>query len=96
MGKRAKTGPFDFPAGVEDAKVRAGAVALLKDKGCGCRPSPSWPSRPRIAADVREALARIGPDDAHPLNLYRVHWFNDLARSGASRHARCTSSCPRR
>src|SRR6266496_2708899 len=25
---------------------------------------------------VRRALADIGPDDAHPLNLFRVHWFN--------------------
>ena len=33
MGKRATTGPFDFPAGVEDAKVRARAIALLKGKG---------------------------------------------------------------
>ena len=47
MGKRANTGPFDFPARVEDAKVRARALALLKDEGrAACRPSPSWPSRP--------------------------------------------------
>ena len=33
MGKRTKSGPFDFPAKVEDAKARARAIALLKDKG---------------------------------------------------------------
>ena len=33
MGKRANSGPFDFPAKVEDAKVRGRAMALLKDKG---------------------------------------------------------------
>jgi len=35
-----------------------------------------------IPRGVREALAEIDPDDAHPLNLFRVHWFNDERRSG--------------
>ena len=30
-----------------------------------------------IPRRVREALVEIGADDAHPLNLFRVHWFND-------------------
>ena len=81
MGKRANTGPFDFPAAVEDAKVRAGAVALLKDKGVRLPTFAELAEPARIPRDVRDALARIGPDDAHPLNLYRVHWFNDLART---------------
>ena len=25
---------------------------------------------------VRASLASVGPDDAHPRNLFRVHWFN--------------------
>jgi len=25
---------------------------------------------------IAEDLAGVGPDDAHPLNLFRVHWFN--------------------
>ena len=29
---------------------------------------------------VRDALSRIGADDAHPLNLFRVHWFNGRDR----------------
>jgi cysteine synthase A len=33
-----------------------------------------------IPQAVREALVGIGPDDAHPLNLFRVHWFNDRSR----------------
>jgi cysteine synthase len=33
-----------------------------------------------VPADVREALARVGPDDAHPLNLFRVHWYNAANR----------------
>jgi cysteine synthase len=30
----------------------------------------------RIPVAVREALAGVGPDDAHPLNLFRMHWYN--------------------
>ncbi|HET7514549.1 MAG TPA: pyridoxal-phosphate dependent enzyme [Gaiella sp.] len=29
---------------------------------------------------VLEALADVGPDDAHPLNLFRVHWQNGADR----------------
>jgi len=29
---------------------------------------------------VREALPGVGPDDAHPLNLFRVHWHNAANR----------------
>jgi cysteine synthase len=32
---------------------------------------------PQLApAGTLEALADVGPDEAHPLNLFRVHWFN--------------------
>jgi cysteine synthase len=35
-----------------------------------------------IPAAVRARLAAVDPDAAHPLNLFRVHWFNDAARRG--------------
>src|SRR5579864_1531835 len=35
-----------------------------------------------IPAEIRAALAGIKPDDAHPLNLFRVHWYNDGDRTG--------------
>ncbi len=31
----------------------------------------------RIAA----AVAAVDPDQAHPLNLFRVHWYNDHTRA---------------
>jgi len=34
-----------------------------------------------IPARIREVLTGIGPDDAHPLNLFRVHWFNGANRT---------------
>src|SRR6476620_7708085 len=82
MGKRANTGPFDFPARVEDGKVRARALALLKAKGVRLPTFAELAEPALILKDVRGALGKIGPDDAHPLNLYRVHWFNDLKRTG--------------
>lgn len=35
-----------------------------------------------IPAPVRERLAAVDPDAPHPLNLFRVHWFNDERRTG--------------
>jgi cysteine synthase len=81
MGKQARSSPFDFPTKVEDAKVRRRAVALLKDKGARL-PTFAELARPHIIpATISDALARVGPDEPHPLNLFRVHWFNDLART---------------
>jgi cysteine synthase len=37
-----------------------------------------------IPPEVRQALRRVDPDAAHPLNLFRVHWYNDAARTGAA------------
>jgi len=37
-----------------------------------------------VPAAIRARLASIDPDAAHPLNLFRVHWFNDESRRGLS------------
>lgn len=34
----------------------------------------------KVAPEVTAALRDVGPDDAHPLNLFRVHWRNDATR----------------
>src|SRR5262249_45368785 len=64
------------------AKVRARAVGLLREKGVRLPTFAELAEPDLIANDVRAALGSIGPDDPHPLNLHRVHWFNDLARTG--------------
>jgi cysteine synthase len=33
-----------------------------------------------IPRPVIRRVAEVDPDDAHPLNLFRVHWFNDASR----------------
>ncbi len=35
-----------------------------------------------IPATIRAALAGVKPDEAHPLNLFRSHWYNDAERTG--------------
>ncbi len=38
---------------------------------------------PSLVPDsVRVRLASVGPDEAHPLNLFRVNWYNDATRTG--------------
>jgi cysteine synthase len=35
-----------------------------------------------VPESIRARLASVGPDDPDPLNLFRVNWFNDAARTG--------------
>jgi cysteine synthase len=35
-----------------------------------------------IPAKIRQLLSRVKPDEADPLNLFRVHWYNDGKRTG--------------
>jgi cysteine synthase A len=37
-----------------------------------------------IPAAIRARLPSVDPDTAHPLNLFRVHWFNDASRRGVA------------
>ncbi len=83
MGRRKQAGPFDFPTEVEDAKVRERALALLRDNGVRLPTFAELAQPDRIAKSLSAALANISADAPHPLNLQRVHWFNDLARTGS-------------
>ncbi len=37
-----------------------------------------------IPPAIRGRLTEVDPDARHPLNLFRVHWFNDAQRVGLS------------
>jgi cysteine synthase len=54
---------------LQDARIALPTFAQLADPGL-------------VPAEVRSALASIGPDDPHPLNLFRVHWLNGADRVG--------------
>jgi cysteine synthase len=66
-------------AGVYDRTVQRFREARILLPTFGELAQPS-----RIPVEIREALAGVKPDDAHPLNLFRVHWYNDAHRTGQS------------
>ena len=74
--------PFDFPTRVDDGGVRARAVAHLRDKGVRLPTFEELAEPARAPGEIRACLAKVDPDAPHPANLYRVHWFNDLERTG--------------
>jgi cysteine synthase len=75
-------GPFDCPAEVEDPGVRRRALALLKDKRVRLPTFAELAEPARAPAAIRAGLASVAPDAPHPLNLYRVNWFNGYDRTG--------------
>jgi cysteine synthase len=81
MGKRARPGPFSFPTKVEDSKSRGRALALLKEHGVRLPTFAELAEPELVPRAIRTALPKIGADEPHPLNLYRVNWFNDLDRT---------------
>ena len=73
-------GPFDFPRTVEDASARRHAVELARSNRI-VLPTFAEMADPRLVpAAMLERLTSVGPDEAHPANLFRVHWFNGLDR----------------
>ena len=38
----------------------------------------------KIPASVKKSLESIHPDEVHPLNLFRIHWYNSEDRAGMS------------
>jgi len=52
-----------------EAKVALPTLAQLRDPAT-------------IPAAIRARLADVDPDAPHPLNLFRVHWYNDASRRG--------------
>ena len=56
------------------------SIGFARPRSC-CRRSRSWPTRPgSLPRRARAAGARSIPSTPHPLNLFRVHWYNDAAR----------------
>ena len=53
-----------------------------------CRRSRSSPTRAGSPRRSGRRSAGVDPDDAHPLNLFRVHWFNGADRTTRRRRPR--------
>jgi cysteine synthase len=66
---------------VVDSTVYAHTVERFRDAGIILPTFAELAEPSRIPASIRTALAGVKPDDAHPLNLFRVHWYNDASRT---------------
>ena len=66
-----------------DSEVYERTVGRFRDSGVALPTFAQIADPSLMPARVREALAGVGPDDAHPLNLFRVNWFNDERRTGS-------------
>jgi cysteine synthase A len=65
-----------------DATVYENTVARFREARIGLPTFAQLADASLIPANVRAALKGVGPDDAHPLNLFRVNWYNDSSRRG--------------
>jgi cysteine synthase len=65
-----------------DSQVLDNTVERLRERRIAL-PTFAQLADPSLAPDaVRAALDDVGPDDPHPLNLFRVHWYNAVDRRG--------------
>jgi cysteine synthase A len=74
--------PFELPAGVEDPVIRRRTVGHLRTLGVRLPTFAELAEPGKVPPATRAALAEVAPDTARPANLYRVNWFNDMARTG--------------
>jgi cysteine synthase A len=65
-----------------DAEVLERTVGRFREAGIALPRFDQISDPGRVPGHVRERLASVGPDEPHPLNLFRVHWFNDSSRTG--------------
>ena len=74
--------PLELERDVVDASVYDRTVARFREAGIGLPTFAQLADPSLMPGKVRDALAGVGPDDAHPLNLFRVNWYNDDSRRG--------------
>jgi cysteine synthase len=65
---------------IADRGIYDHSVARFREAGIQLPTFTQLADPTRIPASVHEALAAIDPDAPHPLNLFRVHWFNGSDR----------------
>jgi cysteine synthase len=67
---------------VVDTAVYENTIARFKEAGVLLPTFQQLKDPSTIPVAIREKLKDVNPDSPHPLNLFRVHWFNDGARTG--------------
>ncbi|MHB1508759.1 MAG: pyridoxal-phosphate dependent enzyme [Acidimicrobiales bacterium] len=67
---------------VADQSVYDNTVARFRERQVAVPTFSQLVDPTTIPANVTAALKGVGPDDAHALNLFRIHWYNDADRRG--------------
>src|SRR6266542_1386155 len=67
---------------IVDAKVYERTLDRFREAGVVLPTLGQLKDPATIPAAIRARLADVDPDARHPLNLFRVHWFNDATRRG--------------
>ncbi len=67
---------------VVDTAARDRAAGRFREAGIALPTFAELADPRRIPGKIGRALAGVKPDDAHPLNLFRVHWYNGRDRTG--------------
>jgi cysteine synthase len=67
---------------VVDRGVYENSVARFREAGIVLPTFAQLADPTKVPAAIQEALATIDPDAPHPLNLFRVHWYNGTDRRG--------------
>ncbi len=60
-----------------DQKVLDNTIQRFKERKIQLPTFEELADPSKISAQIREQLKDIDPNEPHPLNLYRIHWFND-------------------
>jgi cysteine synthase len=67
-------------ARVQDTQTLQNAKTVFKDRKVLLPTFAQLRNPDTIPVEIQEALKNIGPDEKHPLNLFRVHWYNGSDR----------------
>jgi len=67
-------------SGGSDAFVDERIVRRFREAGIALPTFEQLAEPAKIPRRIRDALAAVDPDAAHPLNLFRVHWYNAADR----------------
>ncbi|MGB0592213.1 MAG: pyridoxal-5'-phosphate-dependent protein subunit beta [Myxococcota bacterium] len=65
---------------VVDPSVYAASIEQFRTSGTRLPTFGELADPSTIPAEIREALEDVDPDAVHPLNLFRVHWYNGADR----------------
>jgi cysteine synthase len=80
MSKEDFVTQIGLPTSIIDHSTRQRTAERFRDKGIVLPTFAQLTEPTTIPAEVLSALDAVDPDAPHPLNLFRVHWYNDASR----------------